>query len=335
MPGMYEDAQPMKIADLGDTIYIAESEKTPLGRLLKRGSQPNQMLCEWPVQEYPRRKFTGTVDGYDISSFSHTTRDKMEAYGMWLMTEGWMVSKLANMTNAAGVGRKEKAKQAKDDALLLAFMHERQMLSDVDTRAEVRPSVSYRSRGVYSWLSPDAQDQKPVPAAYRPASACVHTGALSTLTASAMETMLESAATAKREAVDLTGYVGIKLKAQMSSWAQHVTDVGSHTVVQSFNMNAAEKKLIQVVDFFEFDAGTVRTIPSWYNLCTESTGEDSAYTPRSGAFLDMSMWEMRFFQTPAAYMEPPKSGGPRGYHDLVFILVCKNPLGQVMVKTNT
>lgn len=334
MAGMYEADQPMKIAELGDTIYIAESEKTPFTRLVKRGAQPNQMLAEWPVQAYPRRGFGGTIDGYDKASWEHTTRVKMEAYGMWLLSDGWMVSKLAKLTKAAGVGRKEKAKQMKDDALLLAHQHERQVLSSVDTRAEAQPNVSYRSRGVFSWLSSSAQGVKPVDASFRPSSDCIYTSALADFDPADMETMLEAAATAKRAPVDLTGYVGIKLKTQMSSWTQRVADVSDYSAVQSYNLNAAEKKLIHVVDFFEFDAGKVTTIPSWFLYCTEGTGEDSDYTPRSGAFLDMSMWELCFFQPPASYLEPPKSGGPRGYHDTVYILKCLNPLGQCLVATS-
>jgi hypothetical protein len=293
------------------------------------------MLAEWPVQLYPRQGFDGSVDGTDKAAFDHTTREKMEGFGMWLMSEGWMVSKLANLTEAAGVGRNEKAKQIKDDSLLLAQKHERQVLSAVDLRAEARPSTAYRSRGAFSWLANSAQAVKPVPTNFRPASACIYTGALASFAPSSLEAMLEAAATAKRGPVDLTCFGGIKLKSQMSTWAQRSVDVGSQTAIQSYNLNAAEKKLIHVVDFFEFDAGSVKVIPSWYLRTDETTGEDTDYTPRSGLFLDLSMWELCFHQTPAAYEEPPKSGGPRGYADVVYMLKCLNPLGQCMVETAT
>jgi hypothetical protein len=81
---MYEKDQPMKVAELGDSIFIAESEKTPFTRLMKRGKKPVQMLSEWPVQAYPRRGFGGTIDGTDISSDSHTNRVKLQAYAMGL-----------------------------------------------------------------------------------------------------------------------------------------------------------------------------------------------------------------------------------------------------------
>ncbi len=143
--------------------------------------------------------------------------------------------------------------------------------------------------------------------------------------------MLEAAATQKKEAVDLTGYVGIKLKTQMSRWAQRDESAGAtDKALVRYNMDAEDKKLMQVVDFFEFDAGTVKVFPSWYLMCTEGTGAVSANTPRSGYFLDMDMWELCFLDQPASWIEPRKSGGPRGYHDAVYLLKCLNPTGQCM-----
>jgi hypothetical protein len=331
---MYEVDQPMKIAELGNTIFIAESEKTPFARLLKRGKKPVQMLSEWPVQAYPRQGFGGTVDGTDKTTFSKTTRVPLESYGMWQMSDGWMVSKLAQLTQTAGV-KDEKAKQATDDSLLLGKKTERQLLSDMDTQAE-GGGKAYQSRGAFSWLATEAQTNKPVPAAFRPAAACAYTGALASFLPTSMEAMLTAMATAKMGPVDLTGVVGIKLKAQMSSWPQKQYPAnGSEVAAIQYNLDLTDKKLTQVVDFFEFDAGRVNNIPSYYLLCDATTGKDSAYTPNSGLFVDLSMWELCFLQEPTSWVEAPKSGGPRGYHDAVYILKCLNPLGQGMVKTNT
>ena len=335
MPGMYEKDQPMKIAELGDTIYIAEATKTPFSAMLKRGKEPVQMLSQWPVQIYPTRKAKGTMDGFDISSFNKTTREQMEAFAMWLMTEGWMVSKLADLTKTAGVGKKEKAKQASDDSLILAQMVERQLLSADDTAAEETPATPFTSRGAFSWLSTTAQTVRPVPANFRPASGCVYSGALESFMPADMETMLEVAATAKKGAVDLMAYCGLKLKRQMSTWAQKVTTVADITQIVQTTQSAAEKKISQVVDFFEFDAGKVKTMVSFYLRCDTSTGANTDYTPRSGLFLDLTMWELAFLQAAASYLCPPASGGARGYNDVVYILKCLNALGQCKVESST
>ena len=338
MPGMYESVQPMKREELGDEIFNVESHQTPFLRLLPKGSRPNQMLAEWPVQEYPRRGFRGTIDGYDVDQYNKTTREKFSAYGQWLM-ETWMVSKLANVTVAAGVQRNERAKQAADAALLLNKKLERLYLSNQDTAAE-GGNQPYEARGALKWLSATAQDVLPVPAAFRPPSACVHTSALSALTPAAFEAMLEAASRKKLAPVDLTGIVGIKLKSRMSKWGQKVTvntadDSAVETAIQSYNLNAADKRLIQIVDFFEFDAGTVKNILSYYLACDPDTGADTEHTSRSGIFVEMGMWEKRFLQGVESVVEPTKSGGPRGYHDVITHLCAKNTLGQCMVLTDS
>jgi len=330
MAGLYEADQVLKVADVGDTIFNAQSERVPFSRLLKRGKKPVQMLSQWPVEVYPDRAFAGTLDGTDMTTFEHTNREQIEAYAMWMRTAGWMVSRLANLTQTHGVKGKEEAKQARDDGLILAQMIEKQLLSDSDTAVE-SGATPYCSRGAFSWLSPSAQTTKPVPSNYRPAAACAYSSTVALFVPSALEAMLEAAATQKKEAVDLTAFVGIKLKTQMSTWAQrHVEDVNTAQALQKYNLDAADKKWMQVVDFFEFDAGIVRVFPSWYLLHTPATGAATDYSTRSGIFLDLDMWELCFLDNPTAWKEPPKSGGPRGYHDAVFQLRCKNPTGQCM-----
>lgn len=328
MAGIYEADQVLKVAEVGDTIFIAQSDKVPFSRLLKRGKKPTNMLSSWPVQVYPDRAFEGTLDGTDMTTFEHTNREQIEAYGMWIRTAGWMVSRIAQVTKTWGVKGDEKGKQAKDDGLILAQMIEKQLLSN-DEMAVESGATPYASRGAMRWLQTTAQAVKPVPANYRPATACVYAGTLANFVPSEMEAMLEAAATQKKEAVDLTGYLGIKLKKQMSSWAQrHVEDINTAQALTRYNLDAEDKKLMRVVDFFEFDAGNVKVFPSWYLLHTAATGAATANSPLSGLFLDMDMWEICFLDNPAAWIEPPKSGGPRGYHDALYLLKCLNPTGQ-------
>ncbi len=336
MAGIYNTDQSamLKIQEVGDTIFVAESTKTPFSRLLKRGKKPVQELCQWPVQKYPDRAFTGTLDGADVSSYTHTSREYMEAYCMILRTAGWQVTQLAGLTRTAGV-KDEKAKQKADDALILAQMIEKQLLSSVDTQAE-SGSDPYQSRGVFSWLNSSAQSNKPVPANYRPDSACHYTSAVASYTPENMATQLAAMADAKKGPVTLTMFAGLTLKSTMSTWPQR--QFGDDNVAKSlvnFTIDAEKKKFMQIVDLFQFDAGTVDVVPSWYLLATEATGAASAYSAKSGAMLDLSMWELCFLQAPQSKENPDLGGGPRGYHDAVYILKCLNPLGQGYVLTNS
>jgi hypothetical protein len=335
MAGIYERDMTLKREQVGDVIFIAQSDKVPFSRLLKRGPKLNGVLMSWPVQQYPERAFAGTLDGTDISSFTHTNRDPLEAYAMWLMTKGWMVSRMANLTKTWGVSGKEEAKQAADDGLILGQMIEKQLLSDVDMQAE-SGSKPYRSRGAFKWLSSTAQTVKPVPADYRPSSDCLYTGTLANFLPANLQSMLNTMAIAKKEPVNLTGYVGILLKAQMSTWPQRDTESSDDAqATMRYNIDVKDKKLQHVVDFFEFDAGKVTVFPSWYLLHTEGTGESTASSTRSGLFLDMDMWDLCWWDEPSAVKMPPQSGGPRGYHDALYMLRCKNPTGQGYAKIST
>ena len=42
-----------------------------------------------------------------------------------------------------------------------------------------------------------------------------------------------------------------------------------------------KKTEYRAVNEFEFDAGTVRTVPSFFNACDETSGAASAYTPQT------------------------------------------------------
>ncbi len=335
MAGMFETDLPLKVADLGDKIFIAESEKVPFSRLLKRGKKPVNMLCEWDCQKYEDLAFQGTLDGSDMSSYSHSTRETLRAYGMFLRTAGWLVSKLAQLVKTADV-KNEAAKQASDDSLSLARMIEKQLLSQDETAAE-SGSTAYCNRGVFKWLQNGAQAVQPVPSDFRPASACCYTGAIGDFLPSHLITMLKAMANAKKAPVDLTGIVGIDVKSQMSTWAQRDPDAEADeaAALVSYNLNASEKKLIQAVNTFEFDSGNVTTFPSFYLAHTNSTGAATAYTPKSGIFIDLDMWELCFYQNPMSWKNPDLGGGPRGYHDAVYISKSLNPLGQGYILSNS
>jgi len=340
MPAIHDrdKLEALRVAELGDVIYKVQPENTPFIRLLPRGPAPEQMLATWPIEGNPRAGFDGTPDGFDIQEFNSTNRDKMESYGMWMMTDGWMATRLANLTSTAGVARKkEEARQRARDALKLALMGEAQVLSDMDAQKEV-PSENkvYRSRGAFSWMSATEQSVLPVPAAYRPPSASVYTGALASRESTGFEDMLQASALLVEDRLDLMGFVGLRLKRQMSLWASRVVGVQSgEQFLDARNMSQSDKKLVRVIDFFEFEAGTVKTALSYNLLRDATTGAVTDYSSRSGLFLNLKKWELRFLDPPAGYKMPHGSGGGRGYHDQVHMLCCKLPLGQVVVKTNT
>jgi hypothetical protein len=332
MGALFDRDKALPLPEIGDTIFYLQSADTPFMRLLPRGTAPKQLLASWPVGSWPNRAFKGTPDGTDKANYSHTNRKTIQSTGMWLMSDGWQVSRLANITRSAGVKGKEKAKQQADDALAFGLQFEKQTLSDMPAAIE-DGDQAYQSRGVFDWLSADAQAVLPVPDGYRPSADMVYTGTLANFTPAQFETMVEAAATQKHGTVNLDGFVGIKLKTKMSTWIQRDSEAAAtNQVMTQYNLNAKEKRLIRVVNFFEFEGGTVRTIPTWNLLCDPDDGEPTAHTLRSGAFVDLSQWELCYYEPIRPWIESEKTGGPRGCHDCVYILKCNRPDGQLAAK---
>jgi len=247
---------------------------------------------------------------------------------MLLRTGGVMATKLAQLTKDAGVDRKQEfAKQMTMDSLALGRMREAQLLSTMACRVE-SGSDAYRTRGAFEWLKASAQALYPVPAAFRPSSDAVFTGALDAFSESRFELMLEAMATQKGSPVDLKALVGLKMKRAMSAWGSKATVESGEAALRSTNTDASAKRLVSAIDRYEFDAGVVYAMVSFFLARDVTDGAATAYTGRSGLFIDTSMWEIAELQGAQAYQNPDLGGGPRGYHDTVYINKCLNPLGQ-------
>jgi hypothetical protein len=331
MAGLYDaDKTPfLRVADVQDRIFMINPKKNPFTRLLKRGSKPSTMLLQWPLQKYPDRGYGGVLDGTDKTTFSKTDRENAAVYAMLMQSEGWMVSTIAEMTKTWGVAD-EVAKQKTDDAILFAQSIEKMFCSDVDTTVG-SGQTPYKTRGIFSWMDTDAQAQLPVPANFRPLAACEYTGTNANFTLAAFKTMLRAAAVDAGNQIDLVGYVGLDVKTRMTEWQESL--VATATDARRLSVTQGEKKLTSAVNFFEFDEGNVSVMPTWNMLCDATTGAQTAYTPKSGVFINRDMWELRYFKDVQSIELPNLGGGRRGFHEAALALVCYNPRGQLVVKS--
>jgi len=332
MPGMYESDQVIKVQQVGG-IHNVESMETPFLRLLPNGGTPKQMLDEWAVEGYDDTPLGGVVDGSDVTEFSSQVRHRLQNYAMW-QRESWMVGKLATLTHVAGMGKTEVARQKRIALLKLKKKVERTALSNLDALAEAKPATAYRTRGALMWLQPTAQSLFPVPDGFRPGAE--YAGDLADLTPSAFEALLENASVERGGPVSLTGHVGIKLKRHMSMWVQRDTEAGSGDIARlAYNLSAADKALIEVVNRFEFDAGSVYNFLN-YNIAHDtSTGASTDYSARSGVYVDPKMWAFAALQGYQVADLKDQGGGPRGYADVVYTIRCHNPRGQFRVLTDS
>lgn len=330
MAAMTEAAQVGKRQEILDDIFNIQPEATPVLSLLKKGNVPNQMLATWQAEVYPDIASTPEVDGAAVSSYERVDRHLLQGYGHFFR-RSWAVTKLAQLTNVAGIGRNEAARQLKIAMLLLKRMIEQQILSEDDTQAD-NGTVGFRMRGMGSWLANSAQSVLPVPSAIRPASATIYTGALADLTENGFRTALEAAYEAKKSPLKLTGIVGVDLKAIIDDWT-NVYPVASSTSQPRTTYRVDGNSVYQSnVTQVRFSVGEASLMLSEFIARTTSDGTADATSRKKGYFVDTSMWDLSYMEKPANTNLPPDGSGIRGYIDAVAILRCYNPLGQIHIK---
>jgi hypothetical protein len=333
MAAIYEATQIGKRQEISEKIFNVESEKTPFLSLLKKGPTPNQMLMSWQAEVYPAAPSTGIKDGAPATGRNSVPRILVEGCAQHFRRE-WSVTTLANLTNVAGVGRNEVGRQRAKAMVILKKMIEQQLLSADDCAVE-SGETPWTTRGALAWISNGAQGVKPVDAALRNAAGAIYTGAVASLTEGAFRDLLEAAYGETNEPLSLDGFCGIDLKAILDDFTQvYPTGTGTSQAKAVYNMTDVETYKNKV-EWLRFSAGDVRLHLNPFMAYTTSTGAASAYSPKSGVFLNMDMWEMGWLMQPANTNLAPDGSGANGYIDAVAGIKCLNPRGQMKVYSNS
>ncbi len=333
MASMYETNQVGKRQEISEKIFNVESDKTPFLSLVKKGPVPNQMLMSWQGFVFPNAPSTGIKDGVAATDPASIARVLLEGCAQHFRRQ-WGVTTLAELTNIAGVGRNEVGFQRLQAMTLLKRMIEQQLLS-VDDCAVESGETPWTTRGVGSWISNSAQSVKPVDATLRNSAAAIYTGAVASLTEAAFRTMLQAAYGETKEPVSLDGFVGVDLKAVLDDFTQlYPTGTGTSQAKAIYNV-AGVGEYQNKVEWLRFSVGDVRLHLNPFLAVTTSTGAASAYTPKSGYFLNMEMWEVAYLMKPANTNLSPDGSGTKGFIDAVLGLKCFNPRGQMKVYSNS
>jgi hypothetical protein len=333
MAGIYEKDQVGKREDLADILSCVVAEETPFTSMLSKEGKPSNKIMNYQAKRYPNRAFAGVMDGEDVSTYNEQAPRAVLTAVCQKFVEPWMVSDFADEAVVAGLPKGEKGEQKAAALINLKFAIEGKLLSATECSVDDGGSTPNVTRGAINWLSADAQAVYPVDSNFRTPTGCRFTSALSGLTEAAFQNLLAAAWTSRRGVSVLDGFVGITLKRVFDNWSS-LTDAGASFAtfpVRTFNQSAESKALVKVIDILKFSEATVRLHPSAYIAKDSSTGADTAYTPRSGLFLDMAMWKLAWTRKPRMVDLEDKGGGPRGFADAILGLKCFNPLGQCLV----
>lgn len=331
MGAMTEAAQVGKRQEILPEVFNAESDATPFFSRLKTGKKPDAMLATWQAEVYPAVASTGTLDNTPVTTTESVGRELLSGCNH-LFRRPWGVGKLATLGKLAGV-KDEAARQMYISLMLVKRMIEQQALS-TDDCAQESGSTPWTMRGAFSWLQSSAQTNLPVPAAVRPASATRYTGALASLTETAFRTMLIAASNAINQPVNLEGWCGDDLKALIDDFTNIYPVASTSSQPRSAYRIEGNSEYKNVVEMLSFSSGKVAVMPNSFLARTTSTGVVSAYSAKSGVFLNMDMWDIGFMESPANENLPIDGSGKRGFVDATLVVRCKNPLGQISVLAN-
>ena len=334
MPGLYEKDQIGQRESLSDLIANVEADATPFTSMLQKRKRPLQAIHDHQVKAYPVTGHKGVVDGKDADNFQSNPRVRVHtvAQKTWYNPA---VSDFAEESVVAGVARKELSGQIADALVTVKRQIEKRSLSNEEAAIDDGVNQGYETRGGFKWVQDTAQSLYPVDAAFRTPTACIHTGTVANMTEAAFKVMARAAFKKRHGPSKLDGFVGVELKDQITKWTVYQDDVGSKTAIRTFNQDAKAKTLISVIDRLVLDTGVVDLHLSSFLWTDVSSGEDSAYTDKSGLFVDMAMWGLAYTRMPRVLKQEYKGGGHKRIVDAIFMLMCDNPLGHLAVKSNS
>jgi hypothetical protein len=288
----------------------------------------------WQLKGYRKAGHRGVVDGVDATNFNTTPRKRVHCYSQKIW-DPVAVSDLAEESNVAGVGNKgEMAAQIADAFVTAAQIVEKRLLSMSDTQEENAPASAYETRGAFSWLDDEAQTTFPVPEDFRPNSSQVFSGTLAQFTEAQLLSLGRAAFKRRKGPATLKGIVGIDLKAQISNFTRYDDTVANKTAVRRFNQSADDKAVVNVIDRVVCDTGTIELHASSYLATDADTGDDTAYTHRSGIFVDMKMAKLAYSRLPRVFKLQYAGGGHKAVVDAIFLHMMLNVIGCFKAEIN-
>jgi hypothetical protein len=323
-----ESLQVGKKQKLADLIANVEAAQTPFTSMAAKRTRPGNVDVEWQVKQYRRRGYRGVRDGQDAQDFHYNGREKLYS----ISQKAWElrgVSDFSEESDVAGV-KSEIQAQGADALITVKQTVERRCLSNEDCRRqdEANADGANETRGIFCWLSPNEQKLKPVPPKYRPNAGQRYSGTLAEMNEDVLKDLARAAWKRRMgNGVKMTGFVGIDLKGLISSFTRYDDQAPSKVAVRTFNQAIEKKTLINIIDRLVFDTGEIDLIASAHLLTNPDTGEDTAFTHRSGVFVDMSKVGLAWTRLPRFVKLEYKGGGHRLIVDAIFCLMMDNPSG--------
>jgi hypothetical protein len=333
MAGLLEINQVGKREDFADVIATVDAKNLPFTSMVPKGSEPANSIFDWQADAYDDAIMGGIIDGVDVLSTDYVNEASHRArlHGrIQKFRKAFMVSDIAqNVSDVAGVGKRGEMKRAISHCIVEVKRNmEATFCSDQDSQADDGSTKAYLTRGAGKWLSSTAQADQPVPAAYLTPAASIITKTTATTIEDDINALCESVYRQTGQQTDYDLLCGTALKKLFSSFAAWVPSAVSTVPLRRFNQDADSKAIINTVDFWQGDFGSVKLILSLFLAKDAPAGGSQANIQNGrGYLINWDLWELRYNRQPRYQDNPDLGGGPRGYVDAICGLAMFNPLG--------
>jgi hypothetical protein len=130
----------------------------------------------------------------------------------------------------------------------------------------------------------------------------------------------------------MNGFLGITLKNKFTNFSFYQPNVNNLTPIGQFTQEAKSKKFIKAIDNLVMDTGEVDLHPTSFLYTDPDTGADTAFTHKSGIFVDMTMCGLAYSRKPRVIRKPYDGGGQKAIVDAIFLNMFDTVLGMMAAK---
>jgi hypothetical protein len=332
MPSLTEPIQIGKREDFADVIAMVDYKDTPFSSMCPKGTEPANTIYDWQMDAYDAPALGGIVDGIDVANtdYVNPASKRAKAHGrIQKFRQAFMVSDMAqNVSDVAGIGKRGEMQRAvKKTIVQLKRSMELTFCSDQDSQADNGTTLPYLTRGIGAWINAGeitiTDTGTACPPGFVPPAGSVIVTTTATTIEDNINSCMESIYHQTGQQKDFDLLCGTALKKLFSSFAAWVPSAVTTIPLRRYNQDSTAKQIINTVDFWQGDFGSVKLILS---LFLGGTGIPNVVNGR-GYFCDWDQFELRYNRMPGYQENPNLGGGPRGYVDAICGLVIYNPLG--------
>lgn len=312
--------------DLTDFLTILEPEDTPKLSTFSKTKKLSNTYQEWQVDNLGAVDFGGVLEGADVTAYNNESvnRARIGNY-VQQFRRPWMVSRLQEASNPAGVSSEVAQSKAKAMREIKRDI-EAAIGSDNDMQQD-NGVVPWKLRGLGEWIKATAQTTNPVGASFRTPSASIDTTATASQTESAFNDVFQSIFQVVGGRRRYSLFAGPALKRAISKFQrQEGTSRTNSYVVQQ---DATENRVDLNVEVYNGDFHTVTIIPDLFNGLLDNAAVTSATNQQKarGYVIDPALVGVGYMIGLESNELQDNGGGRRGFVYSALTLVVKNPKG--------